>query len=54
MLGALSDNRILTRAEIERATGYSKAKLLRVITRLLEKNVIAKSGMGRGTKYTCA
>lgn len=52
VLDALSDNRVLTRAEIGEATGYNKAKLLRVIPRLLEKNVIVKVGTGRGTKYT--
>lgn len=53
VLDALSDNRILTRTEMEAATGYNKAKLLRIIPRLLEKNVIEKVGTGRGTKYTC-
>lgn len=52
VLGVLSENRVLTRAEIGEATGYNKAKLLRVIPRLLEKNVIAKVGTGRSTKYT--
>lgn len=51
VLNALSDNRILTRAEIGEATGYNKAKLLRVIPRLLEKNAVEKVGTGRGTKY---
>lgn len=37
VLDALSDNRVLTRVEIEEATGYNTAKLLRVIPRLLEK-----------------
>ena len=51
VVAALSESRILTRGEIEAATGFNKAKLLRVLPRLLEIGRIEKSGAGRGTKY---
>ena len=48
---ALFRGRIFTRGEIERASGFGKAKLLRVLTRLEEKKVVERLGRGRGTRY---
>lgn len=42
----------LSRKEIECKTGYRKDKVIRILNTLLEKNIIEKSGSGRGTKYS--
>lgn len=42
----------LSRKEIELKTGYRKDKVIRILNVLLEKNIIEKSGAGRGTKYS--
>jgi ATP-dependent DNA helicase RecG len=39
------------RIEIEEKTQLNKDKLIRVLNQLIDKNVIEKSGKGRGTKY---
>ena len=51
VLALLPVGRILTRSEIEEMTGYGKAKVLRLLLRLLDKNALEKAGTGRGTKY---
>ena len=41
----------LSRKEIEQKTGFNKDKVIRILNGMLEKNIIGKSGVGRGTKY---
>lgn len=41
----------LTRAELDEKTGFNKAKTLRVINKLIDKNVIEKLGGGVGVTY---
>ena len=41
----------LLRSEIEDKLGMKKAKSIRILNVLLDKNVIEKIGTGRGTKY---
>lgn len=47
----LSDGISKYRIEIEEETELNKDKLIRVLNQLIDKNVIEKSGKGRGTKY---
>ena len=47
----LSDGKSISRIDIEEKTGFSKDKLIRILNQLISKNVIEKSGKGRGTKY---
>lgn len=47
----LSDGLPKSRIEIEGIVNVSKDKIIRVLNRLIEKNVIEKTGVGRGTKY---
>ena len=41
----------LSRAEIEKQSHYNKAKLIRILNSLSNKNIIDKSGKGRAVKY---
>ena len=41
----------LSRKEIEQKTGFNKDKVIRILNGMLEKNIIGKVGVGRGTKY---
>lgn len=41
----------LTRDQIEQMTKFSKDKSIRLLNKLIEKNVIKKIGQGRGTRY---
>lgn len=41
----------LSRAEIEKQSHYNKAKLIRIVNSLSDKNIIYKSGKGRAIKY---
>ena len=41
----------LSRAEIEKQSHYNKAKLIRILNSLSDKNIIYKSGKGRAVKY---
>ena len=41
----------LSRAEIEKQSHYNKAKLIRILNSLSDKNIIDKSGKGRAVKY---
>lgn len=45
------NEKILTRVQIEQITNYSKDKTIRILNRLMEKNIINKTGQGRSTKY---
>ncbi len=48
----LSKGSPATRLEIEDATGFGKAKVIRTLNQLIEKNAVAKSGIGRSTRYS--
>ncbi len=41
----------LTRIHIEQMTKFSKDKSIRLLNKLIEKNIIMKNGQGRGTRY---
>lgn len=41
----------LTRIQIEQMTKFSKDKSIRILNKLIEKNLILKKGQGRGTRY---
>ena len=41
----------LTRIQIEQMTKFSKDKSIRILNKLIEKNIIQKKGQGRGTRY---
>ena len=41
----------MSRKEIEQEIGFSKDKTIRVINALIEKGVVAKTGMARNSKY---
>ena len=41
----------MSRKVIEQETGFSKDKTIRVINALIEKGVVAKTGMARNSKY---
>jgi ATP-dependent DNA helicase RecG len=47
----LSDGIPKSRVEIEDNTKLNKDKLIRVLNRLIEKNIIQRNGKGRGTTY---
>lgn len=51
VIEALEGNIKISRIEIERKTKFSRDKSIRVLNMLIEKNIIAKSGSGRATKY---
>lgn len=44
--------RILSRSEIEELTGMNKSKVIRELNKLVEKNLIKKSGGSRDVKYS--
>ena len=41
----------LSRTDLESKCGLGKAKIIRTINSLIEKNIVARSGKGRSTKY---
>lgn len=43
----------LSRKEIEEYTDFNKAKVIRVLNQLINRNSIEKTGVGRNTKYIC-
>lgn len=51
VIQSLQGNLKISRIEIEHQTNFSRDKSIRVLNMLLEKNIIAKSGSGRATKY---
>lgn len=46
-----SKNLKLSRPDIENRSNLGKAKLIRIINSLIDKNIIGKTGNGRSTKY---
>ena len=51
VLKALSGGRIMSRSEIEKQTGLSRARTLSALESLLSRNAIMKQGTGHATKY---
>lgn len=51
VLKSLSNGEILTRAELEEATGLSRARVLGALEALVSRGLVVKRGAGRGTKY---
>lgn len=51
VLKALSGGRIMSRSEIEKQAGLSRARTLSALESLLNRNAIMKQGTGRATKY---
>lgn len=47
----LESKNTLSRAELSLETGLGRDQTLRILNRLIDKNVIEKEGTGRGTKY---
>ncbi len=45
------ENGLLSRQEIEQATGLEKTKVIRLLNRLVGKKAVLKVGKGRGTRY---
>jgi ATP-dependent DNA helicase RecG len=41
----------LSRAELDKKSGFYKSKTLRIIDNLIDKNIIKKLGEGPGTTY---
>lgn len=41
----------LTRAELDKKSGFDKSKTLRILNNLIDKNMIQKLGRGPGTTY---
>lgn len=50
-MNILKINGSMTRNEIEKAAEIDKSKAIRGVNRLIEKKMIQKRGLGRGTKY---
>ncbi len=42
----------LSRAELEKTTGFERSKVIRNLNAMLEKNIIMKHGRGRAVKYS--
>lgn len=51
LINLFHGNLKLSRIDIENNSGLSKAKVIRIINSLIDKNIIGKSGKGRATKY---
>ena len=47
----LTDNKLLTRKEVEDKSGFGKAKTIRILNKLIDKSSIEIIGQGRSTKY---
>ena len=50
--GLLKPNKIMTRGEIEAASGMERTKVIRILNRLIENRIVERIGTGRGTKYS--
>lgn len=51
-LSLLDSNVLYTREKLEALTGYSKARLIRLLNRLIDKKLIQKIGRGKSTFYS--
>lgn len=52
IIKVLKNNLKLSRVQIEKEVHFNKDKTLRVINTLVEKNIIKKTGVSRGVKYS--
>ena len=52
VLAVMRPNASYATADLIRLTGFNRAKVLRVLKKLLEKKLISVAGNGRGTKYS--
>lgn len=52
IISKLQNGETLASSELSKLTGFSKAKTLRLINLLIDKNYIKTIGNGRGTKYS--
>ena len=52
VITALSGNRMLSSGELSAATGFSKDKVIRIVSALSKKGIIRTDGRGRGTRYS--
>lgn len=51
VLHELSRTLLLSRGDVERRTGFSKDKVVRILNNLALRGLVAKEGTGRGRKY---
>ena len=51
VIDSIKDNYLYSRADIEKISGFTKDKLIRLLASLQEKGLIEKSGKGRTTYY---
>lgn len=51
VMGEMSRNILMTRAELELRSGYSKDKTTRILNSLVSRGLVVKEGSGRGTRY---
>ena len=52
VLSSIEKGATTTRAEVEKATGFSKGKTVAVLNRLVEQGMIMKEGTGRSVRYS--
>lgn len=51
VIDSMKDNYLYSRSDIEKISGFTKDKLIRLLASLQEKGLIEKSGKGRATYY---
>lgn len=51
VIDSIKDNYLYSRTDIEKLSGFTKDKLIRLLASLQEKGLIEKSGKGRATYY---
>ena len=52
VLEVFAANLVLASSDVSAITGFSRAKTIRLLNSLVEKNKLVKGGKGRGTKYS--
>ena len=48
----LKKNYVMSRQELEKATGLKKDSVIRLLNSLIRRNIIQKTGKGRGIRYS--
>lgn len=51
IIDCLTRTQLLTRSQLDKMSGFNKAKTGRILKRLLEQDIIGKIGKGKDTKY---
>ena len=51
LLDLLESGNPMARVQLEKASGFTKDKTIRVLNQLLEKQIVSKRGSGRGLRY---